>query len=336
MSRLSSRLFIIAVLTLGATTALQAQKKGTGALELAPTQDKQLVIYSATTNRVSETITIRGLNFEGTPQVQLQDFLLTVLSATPQEIVVHLPSAVGDGSYLMVVSKGSRTMDRDVFNVTVTTPQPGPQGPAGEAGATGPAGPAGATGPAGPTGPAGATGPAGPAGPAGETGATGPAGPAGPTGATGATGPAGPAGETGPAGPAGPTGAAGNDGAPGATGATGPQGPIGPAGPTGATGPTGPAGPAGVSGFEVVSALAFPVPTNVGGFASVTASATCPVGKVAVAGGYDGMGTEAWFMYFYASYPSAPNTWTVSLKNRDSGAKQAVQVRVYALCANAQ
>ncbi len=127
MSRLSFRLFIAAVLTLGATTALQAQKKGTGALELAPTQDKQLVIYSATTNRVSETITIRGVNFDGgTPQVQLQDFLLTVLSATPQEIVVYLPSAVGDGSYLMVVSKGTRSLDRDVFNVTCY--QPGSQG----------------------------------------------------------------------------------------------------------------------------------------------------------------------------------------------------------------
>ena len=53
-------------------------------------------------------------------------------------------------------------------------------------------------------------------------------------------------------------------------------------------------------------------------FASLTGSATCPAGKIAIAGGYEGYG-DAWFMYHYASYPSAPNTWTVSLKNRDSG-----------------
>ncbi|OFZ16950.1 MAG: hypothetical protein A3D92_17110 [Bacteroidetes bacterium RIFCSPHIGHO2_02_FULL_44_7] len=62
----------------------------------------------------------------------------------------------------------------------------GPQGPAGNDGATG------ATGPQGPIGLTGATGAAGPQGPAGNDGATGPQGP------IGATGPAGPAGGTSP------------------------------------------------------------------------------------------------------------------------------------------
>src|SRR5687768_17956220 len=141
MSRVSLKLFVIAVLTLGTTTALHAQKKSNNVAELAPAQDKQVVIYSATTNRVSETLTIRGANFDNNALVQLEEFTLTVLSANPQEIVVHLPSAVQDGTYLMQVAKGSRTLDRDVFHVAVTSAaQPGPQGPQGPAGATGPGG----------------------------------------------------------------------------------------------------------------------------------------------------------------------------------------------------
>lgn len=290
MPRLSLRLFAIAILTLSATASVTAQ-------------ERQLVIYSATSNRVSETMTIRGTNFgPRTPLVRLEEDSLTVLSATPQEIVVSLPNTVLDGSYLLLVSKGNRSFDRDLFYVTVTTAVPGPPGPRGLDGAPGPTGTPGPEGPMGPAGPAGAAGPAGPVGPEGPAG---PMGPAGPAGAPGATGPAGPA------------------------GATGPMGPYGPAG------PMGPAGPAGVSGHEIVSATAFPAPTNVASFASVTASATCPAGKVVVGGGYEGSG-DAWFMYNYASYPSSLSTWTVSLKNRDSGTKFQVQLRVFAVCAAAQ
>ncbi len=91
-----------------------------------------------------------------------------------------------------------------------------------------------------------------------------------------------------------------------------------------------------MSGFETVSALAFPAPTNVGAFASVTASATCPAGKVAVGGGYDGWGGSVVHALTTRPIHPRPNTWTVSLKNRDAGAKLDVQVRVYALCASAQ
>jgi hypothetical protein len=106
------------------------------------------------------------------------------------------------------------------------------------------------------------------------------------------------------------------------------MGPIGPAG------PQGPAG--GVSGHQIVSQVYPLVPTNIGAFATITGSASCPAGKVAIGGGYDGLNTEAWFMFNYASYPSSANTWTVSLKNRDSGPKMAVQIRVFVVCAVAQ
>ena len=52
-------------------------------------------------------------------------------------------------------------------------------------------------------------------------------------------------------------------------------------------------------------------------------------------GGYEGSG-DAWLMYQTATYPSSANSWTVSLKNRETGSKFQVQVRVYAVCAAAQ
>ena len=337
MPRLSLRVFITAVLTLVASAALQAQK----AKEIAasePAQDKQLVIYSATVNRVSETLTVRGANFGSSLLVQLEESSLTVLSVHGNEAVVQLSAAVPDGSYLLLVAKGNRTIDRDVFHVSVTTPQSGPTGPAGPAGATGPAGPAGEKGPAGAAGATGPAGPAGPQGPAGSDGAP------GATGATGATGPAGPAG---PAGPTGPAGADGKDGATGPQGPAGPQGNPGPKGDTGAPGapgaqgPTGPQGPQGaaapIAGFETVPVLAFPNgAANVAGLATLATDATCPPGKVVVGGGFEGLTDSALQMHHIASYPSSSNTWTVKLKNRETLAKSGVQVRVYALCANAQ
>ena len=132
-------------------------------------------------------------------------------------------------------------------------------------------------------------GPVGPQGPAGNDGATGPQGPAGNDGATGPQGPAGNDGATGPQGATGAQGPAGNDGADGlsayevwlsqgntgteadflnslqgADGATGPQGPAGndgatgaqgPAGNDGAVGATGPQGPAGNDGVGIAQTL---------------------------------------------------------------------------------
>ena len=127
----------------------------------------------------------------------------------------------------------------------------GPQGPAGETGATGPQGPAGEPGPAG------ETGPMGPAGPQGEKGDPFVYEDFTPQQLEALTGPQGPQGETGPqgqkgdpftysdftqeqlaalTGPQGPQGPAGPQGDPGPTGATGEQGPEGPEGPQGLQG----------------------------------------------------------------------------------------------------
>jgi hypothetical protein len=153
----------------------------------------------------------------------------------------------------------------------------GPQGIAGNDGATGPTGPQGpqgiagndgAMGPMGPQGMVGATGPMGPQGIAGNDGATGPMGPQGIAGNDGATGPMGPQGPqgiagndgaTGPMGPQGPQGIAGNDGAMGPMGPQGPTGPQGISGNDGATGPMGPQGPQGIAGNNGATGPAGPV-----------------------------------------------------------------------------
>ena len=127
----SLRACVVTAITLCAPAVVYAQP------------EKQVVIYSATANRVSETLTIRGVNFGNpAPSVQLEEAPLTVLSANPTHIVVHLPGAVPDGTYLLLVVKGNgnKANDRDVFNVTITPPVPGPTGPAGPAGVAGPAG----------------------------------------------------------------------------------------------------------------------------------------------------------------------------------------------------
>ncbi len=191
----------------------------------------------------------------------------------------HSTRAVALAWSTTVCPRGTRK-----YVVPIRTGLPGPAGPVG---ATGPAGSAGSAGPAGPTGPtgspgsagaAGATGSQGPVGPAGPMGPLGPGGlpgatgPAGAGGTTGATGPAGPAGATGPAGPVGPAGLPGPAGVPGAAGATGP------AGATGATGPS-------VAASRFVQSASV---TLAAGGASTSGTVTCPVGQVAIGGGYCG------------------------------------------------
>ena len=68
MSRLPQTLLVATTIALSAPAALYAQ------------QDKQVVIQSATANRVSETLTIKGVNFgNSAPTVQLEESTLTVL-----------------------------------------------------------------------------------------------------------------------------------------------------------------------------------------------------------------------------------------------------------------
>ena len=123
----------------------------------------------------------------------------------------------------------------------------------------------------------------------------------------GSQGPAGPQGVPGPMGPtgaAGPIGPKGDDGAIGPMGLTGPQGLPGPKGDKGATGimgaagPIGPAGPSGVGGYQLVTIIQEALP-NANNFAPVMdATATCPVAKKAVGGG---------FRVYWVNPPQFPN-----------------------------
>jgi hypothetical protein len=299
-------------------------------------QTKSLVIYGASADRTTESLTIRGANFGATPaHVFCETSMMTVLNWTPSEIVVSLPAALADGSYLLTVVTGKGQLDRDVFSfslATIPAPVPGPQGPQGPAGQDGAQGQQGETG---------ATGPQGPAGPEGQKGDTGAQGPAGPqgaqgeTGAAGAPGTQGPQGETGAQGPAGPqglqgaTGAEGPAGSTGPTGPTGPAGPAGPAGPTGATGPQGPQGIPGVSGYFVAVTLTAATTVNAG--VTGTFSVTCPGGRMPLGGSHELVG-GATQLVFVKSLPFS-NTWQVVLRNDTGAAVPGVQVRLWAACA---
>ena len=121
----------------------------------------------------------------------------------------------------------------------------------------------------------------GPSGPQGTTGVAGPAGPQGPAGpSTGVPGPVGPQGlkgDAGSKGDAGPVGPAGPSGSAGLQGVGGPQGPAGPVGPAGTL-----TGTTAFSAFEIVKQTS-DVRGSVGEIKY--ASASCPLGKVAIAGG---------------------------------------------------
>ncbi|CAN5737515.1 hypothetical protein BH18ACI5_BH18ACI5_20180 [soil metagenome] len=274
MRRLTPSILTAVLFTLCATVTATA---GGG-------DEKQLVIFSAIPDRGNETLTIRGVNLgDRAAFVYFEELPMTILSASDQEVVVHLPAATPDGTYLLTVTRGKSTQARGAFSVALASASSGL---------------------------------AGPAGPAGPPGAPGPGGPQGPAGVTGAAGPAGPMGAAGPVGPSGPAGA------------IGPAGPMGPLGPNG---PAGPQGPAGVSGYEVVSELSPVVP--VGQFALYTATASCPAGKHAIAGGYEAFGGGR-LMVPYASLPLTSQTWRVGLRNPEVTDQANVSVRVYVICAS--
>jgi hypothetical protein len=130
-------------------------------------------IVSAVVNVVQNQITIAGEHLipkKGSPTVDLDGTLLTLVSSSSTQIVADLPAGLGAGTFQLTVSNGASAS----FDVTIGTVGPqGPAGPTGPAGAQGPKGATGATGPAGPTGaqgPQGAQGPTGPQGPAGPAG----------------------------------------------------------------------------------------------------------------------------------------------------------------------
>ncbi|WP_147450239.1 collagen-like protein [Corallococcus carmarthensis] len=234
----------------------------------------QLVIEGVDVDYAASTLYLHGENFRNgsSPAVTLQGTTLPVLAVTPdgKELVVSLPATFQNaaGSYLLSVSTGLTSLQKDVFSLALGTVGPkgdkgdtGSQGPQGQ---TGPKGDTGATGPQGPKGDTGATGAQGLKGDTGATGAqglkgdigaqgakgdTGATGPQGVKGDTGATGPQGAQGETGLQGPKGDTGAQGLKGDTGATGPQGPQGEVGATGAQGAQGEMGPQGPKGDTGL---------------------------------------------------------------------------------------
>jgi hypothetical protein len=87
--------------------------------------------------------------------------------------------------------------------------------------------------------------------------------------------------------PAGPRGPKGDNGEAGRQGPQGPKGDKGDKGDAGATGATGSAGPAGLSGYEVITGPMGHV-TN----GKALATADCPAGKKAIAGGFSAVGAE--------------------------------------------
>jgi hypothetical protein len=101
----------------------------------------------------------------------------------------------------------------------------------------------------------------------------------------------------------------------------------------GLMGPLGPQGLPGISGFEIVSTPVTLV--SVPGNSTTTLTATCPAGKNVIGGGYES--TQAalgnYALHPVSMFPSAADTWRVTL--RVSGINNAVTItfRVYAICA---
>ena len=119
-------------------------------------------------------------------------------------------------------------------------------------------------------------------------------------------------------------------------GVAGPQGPAGPMGPQGLLGPVGPVGPQGpngVSGWEVRSAVGTVFSLGVA-TSSLAQEVTCSAGKVPLAGGYELLGTASQ-MTVTTTVPTA-NGWRVQVRNNTSFFLSGAQVRVWAVCGNAQ
>jgi hypothetical protein len=130
---------------------------------------------------------------------------------------------------------------------------------------------------------------------------------------------------------------AGATGPKGDTGSQGPQGIQGPPGTDGAKGTNGKNGANGVSGYEQVSSgvIAQPLEPNTFTIKNVD----CPVGKVAVGGGFSTLNTDATYAKFFVVQLSQrdsndPRKWQFSVRNAD-GVAHTVQIVVSALCVTA-
>lgn len=190
-----TRLLRLAALASCAATAclapaLRAQSEPTDAAAAAA-RKSQLVVISAHADRGAHTLIVTGLDFgEEQPRLTLGLDDLEVVSHDLGQIVATLPDGFPGGSYLLIVARGDKLSDYDVFHVTLpdlpdATAGERPEKPAAPEEKRAAAGPAGPTGPAGAAGAQGSMGPAGPAGARGPQGPAGPPGPQGPAGASG-------------------------------------------------------------------------------------------------------------------------------------------------------
>jgi hypothetical protein len=181
---------------------------------------QQVSINGAVVDHVSGLVLVSGSQFGTTPPaVTIDSMPVTVLSASPQAIVVELPASLlaQPGTYLLTVQRDTSPKGSATFVLAI--------------GAIGPQGPRGLTGERGPYGEKGDKGDKGEAGPAGAAGAAGSPGAAGAPGAKGDKGDKGDKGAPGAPGAPGTPGSNGSPGLPGAPGGKGDKGDTGPAGP---------------------------------------------------------------------------------------------------------
>ena len=286
---------------------------------------KQLIVTSASVDRVNDTVTLKGSGFGAKkPTVFCELTQMNLLNATDEELVVAFPASALDGTFLFTVARGNGATERASFFVTTNRPEilQGTQGPAGPQGPPGPKGDKGDTGEKGEKGDTGAQ------GARGERGETGLQGPKGDPGATG------PQGVEGPQGPQGPTGSPGSQGPQGIQGPAGLQGAQGPIGPIG---PAGPQGAPGISGYERVVGESATLSLNPGVSSFVTA--VCPTGKRVIGGGHELASSSSQQLGVTMSAPfesTVISGWRVNFRNSLNAALTNVQVRAFVVCAIVQ
>ena len=105
----------------------------------------QLVVQRAEADLTAQTLLIEGQNLlwnnDSDVTVTLAGAPLAVLSAANGHVLAQLPAALAPGTYLLKVSRGTGTVQNDVFDVSIGTVGPsGPPGPKGDTGDTGPEG----------------------------------------------------------------------------------------------------------------------------------------------------------------------------------------------------
>lgn len=83
---------------------------------------RQVVITSASVDRVNDRVVLRGQNFgDSSPTVYCEIFPLVLLDSSDTELVAWFPGAVPQGTYLFTVvrGRGNSELERNVFYVTV-------------------------------------------------------------------------------------------------------------------------------------------------------------------------------------------------------------------------